>query len=661
MPVMRDIILTSTRRKYGVEQALEILFQGDNSDREYSSDSTSESESDEESNHSSISTVKSTSNIQSVLGKKRLHHTDHSSPPKLRKVTKNSTNPALCIDKDVTSSKPGVNSPGVVPLKKPTRKSKAVTLSKAGVNSPGVVPPPSQTKPTHKSKAVSKPGVNSPPVVPLKMPTCKSKAVTLSKAGVNSPGIVPRIRKPVSKKKLTLSIDTDLESDENVIPPSPNSNIFRPSFQTSEPVISIPLDAEPVSPAKSPPSSLHRSPIAHDIANLIEMVENSDQDEPVSPTPSPPSSPHILNEENSDLDEPDYYEIEQDVRRPHDEVIPLVNWSKDKVIEEDVINGWVRHEEDIGPGELYAFTGSRRYLFSSPPSTCLDYFHELFDNNMWTILSENTNKKVRQKQSANENANGNNDPVDLIDVGGDLENNPNARINNFVDTTPDEMKVFLAHLIVFGLMKKNSVDQYWTTDNILHIPFFGRYMSRNRFQNILWNLHVSDPDIPNPQVRMQNHDPLHLVRPLVDMMKKTFRTKYRPGKELSVDESTCPFKGRVNFKCFNPKKPNRFHIKLFMVSEAKTGYICGFNVYTGGDEKKPEKNEITTTTKTVLQLLESVGFLNMGHHIYFDNWYNSPELLQQLEKKKTYGCGTVRKRRKGLPKAVSGIKLKKKG
>ena len=30
--------------------------------------------------------------------------------------------------------------------------------------------------------------------------------------------------------------------------------------------------------------------------------------------------------------------------------------------------------------------------------------------------------------------------------------------------------------------------------------------------------------------------------------------------------------------CYNPKKPNRFHIKLFMVSEPSTGYICGFEV-----------------------------------------------------------------------------------
>ena len=73
------------------------------------------------------------------------------------------------------------------------------------------------------------------------------------------------------------------------------------------------------------------------------------------------------------------------------------------------------------------------------------------------------------------------------------------------------------------------------------------------FQNILWNLHISDPDETNPPKGEADHDPLFLVRPMVDMMQRNFCTKYRPGKELSLDESTCPFKGRVLFKCYNPK------------------------------------------------------------------------------------------------------------
>ena len=91
-------------------------------------------------------------------------------------------------------------------------------------------------------------------------------------------------------------------------------------------------------------------------------------------------------------------------------------------------------------------------------------------------------------------------------------------------------------------------------------------MSRNYFQNILWNLHVSDPDETNPQKGEANHDPLFLVRPMVDMMQRNFCTKYRPGKELSLDESTCPYKGRVHFKSYNPPKHQTSSILNFLWS-----------------------------------------------------------------------------------------------
>ena len=249
----------------------------------------------------------------------------------------------------------------------------------------------------------------------------------------------------------------------------------------------------------------------------------------------------------------------------------------------------------------------------------------------------------------------------MLSEGADQ--NPCAQLNNWEDTSPDEIKVFVAHLIVMGILKKNSLKQYWSRDSILNMPFFGHYMSRNCFQNILRNLHVIDPDETNPPKGEADHDPLFSVRPMVDMMQRNFHTKYRPGKELSLNESMCPFKGRVHFKCYNPKKPNRFHIKLFMVCEPSTGYICGFEVYTGDESGQSQGNaqevqDASKTSCTVLGLLDSVQLLDMGHHVYFDNYYNSPDLIDLLYKRKTHACGTVRKNWKSLPLAVTQAKLK---
>ena len=253
---------------------------------------------------------------------------------------------------------------------------------------------------------------------------------------------------------------------------------------------------------------------------------------------------------NSDLDVEDYYTVEDDNESSSSEYVPCINYPNDKVYPEDEKNGWVRLDEDTGPPNIYRFEGSCWNYMNLNKYTLGAVFDEFFEDRMWTILSKNTNKYVHAKLWQAKDK-GDKDPIELLSEG--VDQNPCAWLNNWEDTSPDEMKVFVVHLIVMGILKKNSLEQYWSRDSILNMPFFGHYMSRNLFQNILWNLHISDPDETNPPKREANHDPLFLVRPMVNMMQRNFHTKSRPGKKLSLDESTCPFKGRVHFECYNPK------------------------------------------------------------------------------------------------------------
>ena len=97
-----------------------------------------------------------------------------------------------------------------------------------------------------------------------------------------------------------------------------------------------------------------------------------------------------------------------------------------------------------------------------------------------------------------------------------------------------------------------------------------------------------------------------------------------------------------------PNKPNRFHIKLFKVSEPSMSYICSFEVYGGDASGQSQGNaqELQDASKTsciVLRLLDSIQLLDMGHHVYFENYYNSPDLIDLLYTGKTHACGTVRK------------------
>ena len=143
------------------------------------------------------------------------------------------------------------------------------------------------------------------------------------------------------------------------------------------------------------------------------------------------------------------------------------------------------------------------------------------------------------------------------------------------------------------------------------------------------------------------------------MLRRTFDAAYAPTQDLSFDEGSCPWKGRLKWRVYNPQKPNKFHIKLYEVCESLTGWVCGFDVYTGSTEATQyaylvtDAEDLKETTKIVIGVLAQCGLLEQGYHVYMDNYYTSPELFDELELLGTYACGTVRKNREQVPKCLT--------
>ena len=180
---------------------------------------------------------------------------------------------------------------------------------------------------------------------------------------------------------------------------------------------------------------------------------------------------------DSDLDGEDYYIVEDDNESAF-EYVPCINYPNDKVYPEDEKNGWVRLEEDTGPPNIYRFEGSCWNYMDLNEYTPGAVFDEFCEDRMWAVLSENTNKYVHAKLRQVKD-NGDKDTIELLSEGA--EQNPCTWLNNWEDTSPDEMKAFVAHPIVIGILKKNSPEQYWSRDSILNTPYFGHYLSRNHF------------------------------------------------------------------------------------------------------------------------------------------------------------------------------------
>ncbi|CAG2197406.1 unnamed protein product [Mytilus edulis] len=315
---------------------------------------------------------------------------------------------------------------------------------------------------------------------------------------------------------------------------------------------------------------------------------------------------------------------------------------KDINVGVDEQNGWSRIDT---PPICAPFTGTPGLntdidLGEDPQP--IDFFNLLFNNSMWDTIVLQTNLYANRKLQ--------NDEL-----------KPNSRITKWRPTSIDEMKVFFSLIISMGLTRKGDLDAYWSTDEVINTPFFSKMMAKDRFMNILANLHLNDNNLANT-------DRLYKVRPFITMMRDTFGV-YTPEESLSFDEGTCPFKGRVKFRVYNPMKPNKFGIKLYQCCEARSGYCVAFDIYDADAERSCSiyadtvgvAEDCTHTTKLVVGLLAFCGLLLKGYKVYLDNYYCSPELFNELDLLNTYACGTVRTNRKLVPKAFTEVKKLKQG
>ena len=184
-------------------------------------------------------------------------------------------------------------------------------------------------------------------------------------------------------------------------------------------------------------------------------------------------------------------------------------------------------------------------------------------------------------------------------------------------------------------------------------------MSRNRFQTILEFLHFNDNSNYDPND--PNRDRLFKVRPLVENLVQKFKTAYTSSQNVSIDEELMLWKGRLQFKQYNPNKRSRFGIKYFSLCES-TGYMWNSFAYLGkpkniSREESQLIKELGISGSVVPKLMSEL--CNKGYHLYTDNWYTSEKLFKHLEANGTPACGTARKNRLSVPPFLKSTKITK--
>lgn len=282
---------------------------------------------------------------------------------------------------------------------------------------------------------------------------------------------------------------------------------------------------------------------------------------------------------------------------------------------------------------IHPFTGvpGVKANFSSTDNP-IDFFHAFITPEIIDIIVEETNKYAFLKSP---------------------RRNPFKKRHDisWSDVSAGEIRAVFGLCLLMGVVQKPVMKQYWSTQAMIQTPFFREVMPRDRFQQILANLHFADNEKDN------GNDRLFKIRHVTESIITNFREVYVPNQNISTDESLLKFHGRLGFKQYNPSKRARFGIKVYKVCESSgssCGYIWNMKIYCGQDRTD---DGCPVSTKIVMDLNEQI--LGKGYNIYLDNWYSSPNLFVKLHENNTNVCGTVRLNRKNMPPDFSKVKLKR--
>lgn len=118
---------------------------------------------------------------------------------------------------------------------------------------------------------------------------------------------------------------------------------------------------------------------------------------------------------------------------------------RDESSESDVNRGWMSlSTESDEPPFIAPFMGAAALNSDSIMTTDgspIHFFNLLFDEEMWTLMTSETNKFAHRKMS-------------------ETTLKPRSRLQKWQDVSVDEMKVFLALAIAMGLVMKTDIDRY---------------------------------------------------------------------------------------------------------------------------------------------------------------------------------------------------------
>ncbi|KAE9350000.1 hypothetical protein PF008_g6658 [Phytophthora fragariae] len=161
--------------------------------------------------------------------------------------------------------------------------------------------------------------------------------------------------------------------------------------------------------------------------------------------------------------------------------------------------------------------------------------------------------------------------------GGEVEDlgDIRRRLDGVEDMDAYEVLRVMALLIARMLAPiRKGIAAHWSVAKAGAMPAnrLGFFMGKNHFFHIMGYMHFSNNKSPKAST-----DRAWKIRPVVDVLQRTFARGYRVRPVISFDEATLPSRSRYNpTRQFNKDKPHKWGTKVLVGACAKTAYCMRF-------------------------------------------------------------------------------------
>ena len=191
-----------------------------------------------------------------------------------------------------------------------------------------------------------------------------------------------------------------------------------------------------------------------------------------------------------------------------------------------------------------------------------------------------------------------------IQIRGKYGNKEKSIFNLWKDLTIDERWIYVCLQIIMSLIHKPKYSSCWSKNHVINTPIFHRLMRYDRFEQINKMIHF------NYSLKGNANCSLTKLNSFITALRSQFRATYDLSQHLAVDEYLSLWKGRLRFRMYITSKREHYGVKIYMICENDSEYLCNFIIYTGSDTKyhvapvklPKEFDAYTNPTRVVLSL-----------------------------------------------------------